>query len=87
VRSLNGPKHQQCVESLWRSATILRWVAPSLFLWLQAKRNRVVVLERLPLALRGLRRLSPPAWLCVADDAAHRPAARRAWAPAPVEPS
>ena len=63
VYTLNGAKHQRCITEIWRAATPLRLFAPSLFLWLQAKRNRIVVLDRLPLALRALRRVAAPVWL------------------------
>jgi hypothetical protein len=63
AHTLNGAKHQRYVTGVWRRWTLARWLAPSLFLWLQAKRSRVVLIDRLPLVLRALRRLREPAWL------------------------
>jgi hypothetical protein len=63
ARTLNSAKHQRYVAGVWRRWTLARWLAPSLFLWLQAKRSRVVLVDRLPLVLRALRRLRSPAWL------------------------
>jgi hypothetical protein len=63
ARTLNSPKHQQYVTHVWRRWRVVRWLMPSVFLWVQAKRNRVVVLDQLPIALRALRRVQRPAWL------------------------
>jgi O-antigen/teichoic acid export membrane protein len=64
VRTLNGPRYERSTARLWRAWTPLRWLLPSLFLYLQAKRNRIVVLDRLPFAIRWLRtRADPPGWL------------------------
>jgi len=64
VRTLNGPRYERSTARLWRAWTPVRWLVPSLFLYLQAKRNRIVVLDRLPLAVRWLRSRAPsPGWL------------------------
>jgi hypothetical protein len=63
VWTLNSPKHAQHVKRTWMRLRLLRWTLPSLFLWLQAKRNRVVVVDRLPFSLRVLRRIARPQWL------------------------
>ena len=64
VRTLNGPRYERTTARLWRTWTPVRWLLPSLFLFLQAKRNRIVVLDRLPFAIRWLRsRAHPPGWV------------------------
>ena len=67
VRTENSDKHQRCIADIWSAGVALRWTVPSLFLWLQAKRGRVVVLRRLPLGLRLLRRVAGPGWLTVEE--------------------
>lgn len=64
VATLNGPRYEESVRRLWARSRLLRWVAPSVFLWLQAKRGRVVVVDRLPWALVTLRAAGGrPRWL------------------------
>ena len=67
VWTLNSDKHLAHVRSVWANGALLRRLSPSLFLWWQAKRNRVVVLNELPLGLRLLRRITQPQWLTVPD--------------------
>jgi hypothetical protein len=70
--TLNGAGYERWLRTMWSRWTPLRWLAPSLFLWLQAKRNRVVVLDRLPLGIRLLRaRSRRPTW--IADPTAPVP--------------
>lgn len=64
VRTLNGPRYERTTARLWRTWTPVRWLLPSLFLFLQAKRNRIIVLDRLPVAIRWLRsRAHSPGWV------------------------
>jgi hypothetical protein len=63
VRTLNSAKHHRAIVRIWRSWTAVRWICPSGFLWLQAKRNRVIVLDRLPTIIRVLRRVAHPRWI------------------------
>lgn len=60
---LNGPIYATNAAGLWRRWTIVRWAAPTLFLWLQAKRNHAIVLDRLPLGARMLAATVKPGWL------------------------
>lgn len=64
IKTLNAPRFEDMLRQRWKYWTPLRQVAPSLFLWLQAKRTGVVIVDRLPTLLRALRR-SPmrPRWL------------------------
>jgi hypothetical protein len=80
ARTRNGERYERTLARTWKRATLVRWLAPSLFLWYQAKRGRVVVVERLPLGLRLLRRFARPAWL-------GRPVARTAAAGATIRAS
>jgi hypothetical protein len=64
VHTLNGPRYQRATCGSWKRWTPVRWLLPSVFLFYQAKRNRVVVLSnRLPIGLRILRHLRAPAWV------------------------
>jgi hypothetical protein len=66
ICTINGDSYERVLRSAWKRWTVVRWVAPSSFLYYQAKRNRVVVLtKRLPLALRVLRAWRRPAWVGV----------------------
>lgn len=67
VRTENSEKHRRAIADIWSSSVLLRWVVPSLFLWMQAKQARVVVLRRLPLGLRLLRRMASPRWVTVEE--------------------
>ena len=67
VRTENSEKHRRCIADIWSASVVLRWTVPSFFLWLQAKRGRVVVLRRLPLGVRLLRRVASPRWLTVEE--------------------
>lgn len=67
VRTENSDKHRRCIADIWSAGVVLRWTVPSLFLWLQAKQGRVVVLRHLPLGLRLLRRVASPRWLTVEE--------------------
>jgi hypothetical protein len=70
ARTLNGPRYERTLARSWARWAPVRWIAPSIFLWFQAKRGRVVVVERLPVALRVLRRTARPAWLAASAAAA-----------------
>ena len=48
-------RYRRELESQWAAFAPVRWVMPTLFLWLSAKRNRIVVLEHLPIGVRLLR--------------------------------
>jgi hypothetical protein len=63
VRSENSAKHRDYVAGIWSRGTLLRLILPSLFLWLQAKRGRIVVLDQLPLGIRITRAIARPAWI------------------------
>lgn len=63
VHTANGERYRHTLVRTWRRSTLLRWFLPSVFLYLQAKRGRTVVLERMPVALRALQRWSRPSWL------------------------
>jgi hypothetical protein len=68
ARTLNGPRYEASLAVFWRRWTLVRWLLPSLFLWVQAKRNRVVVIRQLPLGLRVLRGSRwRPDWLAAED--------------------
>jgi hypothetical protein len=67
VRTHNSDKHRRCIADIWSAGVVLRWTVPSLFLWWQAKQGRVVVLRRLPLAVRLLRRVASPGWITVEE--------------------
>jgi hypothetical protein len=68
TRTLNGPRYEASLAVFWRRWTLVRWLLPSLFLWVQAKRNRVVVIRRLPFGLRVLRGTRwRPDWLAAED--------------------
>jgi len=67
VRTENSDKHLRCITDIWAASVVLRWTVPSVFLWLQAKQGRVVVLRRLPLGLRLIRRVASPRWLTVEE--------------------
>ena len=69
TKTLNGPRYEASLAVLWKRWTLLRWLLPSLFLWVQAKRNRVAVVGRLPVGLRILRRTRWGAgWVAVEDN-------------------
>ena len=63
LRTLNGPRYETELVRSWRRWTVLRWAFPSLFLAVQAKRGRVVVLDRLPMGLSVLRRVRSVRWV------------------------
>lgn len=69
IKTLNAPRFADMLRQRWKYWAPLRTVAPSLFLWLQAKRTGVVIVDRLPTLLRALRR-SPmrPRWLTGAQS-------------------
>ena len=67
VRTQNSDKHRRCIAAIWSAGAVLRWTVPSLFLWMQAKRGRVVVLRRLPVGLNLFRRVARPRWLTVEE--------------------
>ena len=76
LRTFNGPRYERSTVRLWRRWGVVRWVWPTLFLWVQAKRNRVVVLEELPLVPRFLRSLSlQPTWIAPARGSRRPPLA------------
>lgn len=57
LRTADEGRSTTKLANRWRFWTPLRWVSPSAFLWLQAKRFGVVIVDRLPVGLRLLRRL------------------------------
>jgi hypothetical protein len=57
VTTLNGARYESSIRHMWLAAAPLRWLLPSVFLWLNAKRGRVVLVDRLPRSLELLRRL------------------------------
>jgi hypothetical protein len=72
AHTVNGPRYERTLARTWARAALVRWVAPSLFLWYQAKRGRVILIDRLPAGLRLLRRLARPAWLAPPSAAESR---------------
>lgn len=69
ARSENSAKHRDYVAGIWSRARVLRLVLPSFFLWLQAKRGRIVVLDTLPLGIRLVRAVARPAWITMSSGA------------------
>ena len=64
IETLNPPRYADMLRERWHYWAPLRTALPSVFLWLQAKRAGVVVVDRLPWALRILRRTPfRPRWL------------------------
>lgn len=64
VRTANSELYEQSLRRRWRRSTPIRTVAPSLFVWLEVKRGRIVLLDRLPFALRLLARSRwKPGWI------------------------
>ena len=64
LRTLNGPRYESALQRTWQRWSMIRWLVPTAFLWFQAKRNRIVLLESLPLGIRFLRRLpTRPSWI------------------------
>jgi hypothetical protein len=62
--TMNGERYERTLRQMWRRWRIVRFVFPTAFLWYQAKRGRVVVLERLPTILALLQKLPrSPGWL------------------------
>lgn len=57
VTTVNGPRYETSVRHMWSTASPLRWFFPSGFLWLNAKRGRVILIDRLPRGLALLREL------------------------------
>ncbi len=65
-QTVNGPRYERSVRSSWARWLPVRWMAPSLYLWMNAKRGRVVVLDRLPYMLARLRESTVrPGWLAL----------------------
>lgn len=68
-QTTNGPRYESTVRSSWRRWSLIRWIFPSFYFWMCAKRGRVVVTERLPFSLLVLRRFTRrPSWLCAPPD-------------------
>ena len=67
VQTLNGPRYAASLATMWRRWRFVRWLAPSAFLWVQAKRGRVVVLDRLPASLVMAHTLFGLSWVAVRD--------------------
>lgn len=57
VATVNGPRYEASVRHMWSTTSPLRWLFPSGFLWLNAKRGRVVLLDVLPRGLALVREL------------------------------
>jgi hypothetical protein len=66
LATLNGPRYEAHIRKVWHRWSLIRWFAPSIFLWVQAKRNRWVVVSRMPLLLRCLQRSRyRPHWIAL----------------------
>ena len=63
METLNGERYLDDLQRVWTRTRVVRYVAPSAFLWVQAKRNRVVVVDRLPLMIALLRWLGFTSWV------------------------
>jgi hypothetical protein len=64
LKTENEERYEEMLKRRWTRWAFLRWCLPSVFLWLQAKRAGIVLVDRLPLALRIARRLGiAPAWV------------------------
>ncbi len=56
LATMHPPRYLRMLRSRWKFWTPLRWILPSIFLWLHAKRSGVAIVDRLPGGLRLLRR-------------------------------
>ncbi|MDH3307197.1 MAG: hypothetical protein OEO77_06735 [Acidimicrobiia bacterium] len=56
ISNLNGPRYEAAVRNTWRRWALLRWTAPSLFVWYLAKRGRVLVLDEPPWLVKQVAR-------------------------------
>ncbi|MGH8950409.1 MAG: hypothetical protein ACRDX9_03195, partial [Acidimicrobiia bacterium] len=66
LRTLNGERYLANHRHRWSRLVLFRWICPTAFLWLEAKRSRVVVVGRLPLVLRLLRAGAlRPRWVAI----------------------
>lgn len=64
VETLNGEGYERVLRKTWRRWFAIRFVAPSVFLYYQAKRGRVILIDRLPTGIRVLQRMSTrPNWV------------------------
>ncbi len=65
LRSANGERYEESLRSRWAKSARLRRLAPSLYLWFQAKRGEVIMLERLPRLLVLLAKVTKARWISV----------------------
>ncbi len=63
IETLNGERYQNDLERVWMRTRVVRRVAPSAFLWVQAKRNRVVIVDEPPPMIALFRRLGLTSWV------------------------
>ncbi len=64
--SLNGPRFEKGIRASWARWLPVRWIAPSLFLWLKAKRGKVLIVGRMPFTIARLRRSTRrPSWIAL----------------------
>jgi len=64
LHTSNGPTYEKSLRATWARWSVVRWLAPSLFLYYQTKRNRIVVVGRLPMMLGALCRTGHrPGWV------------------------
>ena len=67
--SLNGPGYEKQIRASWARWLPVRWLAPSLYLWLKAKRGRVLMVGTMPFTIRKLRRSTHrPPWIAVPQE-------------------
>lgn len=65
LRSANGDRYEQSLRRRWAKSRWLRVIAPSLYLWVQAKRGEVVILQSLPPLVRFFERTTNASWISV----------------------
>jgi hypothetical protein len=63
VETLNGPTYRATTRLTWQRWAVVRLICPTIFLWIQAKRNRIILLGRMPAGIRILRWLFQPNWI------------------------
>lgn len=59
----NGPRYEVILKRLWKRSSIWRTLFPSGFLWFQASRGRIAVVNELPALIRMLRKRANTNWV------------------------